>query len=157
MTLSLDRSGVYKSRPIKFCTEAPNICGYCVRNLVLVIPVAPRSLRRLLNFREICTPLSNKTVSNCFNYKTIKKDRSEIIKLVISYGNRMGIFFFALQVLTSDLKTVRNKEWISYFLSQIPIPINIKMATNVIQISTVSSFTRNVISGIWNSSFATFP
>jgi len=31
------------------------------------------------------------------------------------------------------------------------------MATNVIQISTVSSFTRNVISGIWNSSFATLP
>ena len=63
MTLSLDRSGVHKSRPTKFCTEAPNICGYCVRNLVRVTPVVPRILRWLLNFREICTPPSNKIVS----------------------------------------------------------------------------------------------
>jgi len=100
MTLSLGRSGVHKSGPTKFCTEAPNICGSCVRNLVRVTLVGPRILRWPLNFREICAPLSKNSIQLIY-FQNYKKDYSEIIKLVISYGNRMGIFSFVL--LTSDL------------------------------------------------------
>jgi hypothetical protein len=102
MTLSLGRSGVHKSGPTKFCMEAPNIFGSCVRNLVRVTPVEPRILRWPLNFREICSPLSKNSIQLIY-FQNYKKHYSEIIKLVISYGNRMGIFSFVLQVLTSDL------------------------------------------------------
>jgi hypothetical protein len=102
MTLSLGRSGVHKSGPTKFCTEALNICRSCVRNLVRVTPVGPRILRWPLNFREICAPLSKNSIQLIY-FQNYKKDYSEIIKLVFSYGNRKSIFSFVLQVLTSDL------------------------------------------------------
>ena len=41
----------------KFCMVATNICGPSVWNLLLVTLLAPRILRRLLDFWNICTPL----------------------------------------------------------------------------------------------------
>ena len=40
----------------KFCTVTPNTCVPSVRNLLLVIILAPRMLRCLLDFWKICGP-----------------------------------------------------------------------------------------------------
>jgi hypothetical protein len=49
------------TRAIKFCTEAPDIFGSSVTNLFHISHLAPRILRWLLHFWNICAPLLKPT------------------------------------------------------------------------------------------------
>jgi hypothetical protein len=60
-------TGLHKSQVTmvtKFCVVAHNICGSSVWNLLHVILLAPRILRRLLDFWKIVHPCRNTDTAN---------------------------------------------------------------------------------------------
>src|SRR5215470_17566214 len=51
----------------KFCMVAPNTCGTPVWNFLYAGFLAPRILRRLLNFWKICARLTSSITLCCFD------------------------------------------------------------------------------------------